>query len=206
MTWKSLPQWVLDDAGIETMGGTTEIPYFAESGVLHNTRVINYWGKQYWAETGRGLIPYGLQWLASLEDAATRSLFLAEGESDALALRALRGGMDVLGLPGASTFRPEFLRYAGRYARVYVCGDGDVAGQKLNRVVKDAWPDVRIVELPEGEDVRKLLQSPDGVDWFWRWVARADLNADLYRLRFVEGRPWAEVAGLVRDHPGLVEV
>ena len=205
MTWKFLPQWVLDDAGIETMGGTTEIPYFAESGVLHNTRVINYWGKQYWAETGRGLIPYGLQWLASLEDAAARSLFLCEGESDALALRTLREpGMDVLGLPGASTFRPEFLRYAGRYAHVYVCGDGDTAGYKFNCSVKEAWPSVRVVELPKGQDIRTVTQHERGVDWFWRLVARADVEAEIARL-LDEGHPWPVIARRVRWHPGMVE-
>jgi hypothetical protein len=212
--WKGLSSRALAEAGVERdRRGFARIPYFTEAGGLYAQRVVKPNGDRYWEPgDGREVILFGLDHLAaSFDDRSWRDLIIAEGESDTLALRdAMRGlPVDVVGVPGSSTWKAKWRSELAGYGRVYVVGDGDAAGETFGLSVRygPAWlrsrrdrsPDTgnvvnlpegfdvaRIVRLPEGTDARGLLQAhgPDALDSYF-----ASADAD-YRLAF--GFKWAE--------------
>jgi 5S rRNA maturation endonuclease (ribonuclease M5) len=157
-TWKGLPCAVLVDAGVVRDGGLVRIPYRLADGGLYAERVVAPSGRRWWAPgDGRPMIPFGLERLtASPHD---RGLLVAEGESDALALRAWFGwGYDVLGIPGATAWRAQWRRHLLPYAAIYVFGDGDAAGREMAFAICRDFPRVRTVPVPDREDVRSLLE------------------------------------------------
>ena len=160
--WKGLSTCVLAEAGVERDEvGLVRIPYRTAAGELWAHRVVAPSGRRWWAPgDGRPVIPYGLE---ALTDPPTdRGLLIAEGESDALALRRFFGwGFDVLGIPGSSTWRASWSEYIDPYELVYVVGDGDDAGRRFAWAVKADVPRARVLTLPDGEDARSLIQSAD---------------------------------------------
>jgi 5S rRNA maturation endonuclease (ribonuclease M5) len=88
-----------------------------------------------------------------------RALLIAEGESDALALRAaFQVEWDVLGLPGATSWRSEWRDHVAPYDFVYVLADGDEAGRRLAWRIRHDIAHARICDMPDGEDARSLIQ------------------------------------------------
>lgn len=160
--WKRLAACVLVEAGVVRDGqGLVRIPYRTASGGLYAHRVVAPGGRRWWEPgDGRECIPFGLD---ALTDPPTdRALLIAEGESDALALRRAYGwDFDVLGVPGATTWRASWAEYLDPYEVVYVLGDGDDAGRRFTWAVKADVPRARVVRLPDDEDVRSLLQGED---------------------------------------------
>lgn len=166
--WKNLRGYILREARVIRRDGLVYVPYYTAVGDLHNVKVFGH-GRSWWLYKDRELIPYGLEQLAAIDDAPNMGLLITEGESDALTLRQWAGyesrpdldGYDVLGAPGSSTWTPGWCRFAARYRRVYVLGDGDQAGQRFNWLVKTDIPHAVIVDMPGSTDVRGLLQDPD---------------------------------------------
>jgi hypothetical protein len=160
--WKGLPRFVLHEYGvIADHAGLVRIPYRLADGGLYAERVIAPNGRQWWRPgDGRPVIPFGLDRLEHPRFRKYRGLGICEGESDAFAISAAFGakGLDVLGVPGAGTWKPEWARHADGYAAVYVLGDGDHAGRCFNQRVAQDLPDATVVWLPEGEDVRSIVQ------------------------------------------------
>jgi len=117
-------------------GGLVVVPYRTSAGELYADRVIAGSGRRWWSPgDGRPVIPFGLDRLERLAFRRYRALAICEGESDALALSAaFKGdGVDVLGVPGAGTWKPEWAVHAVGYSAVYVAGDGDAAGRAPER-------------------------------------------------------------------------
>jgi hypothetical protein len=163
-----LPSWVLVDAGVRFEGGLVVIPYRTCAGELYAERVVAEDGRRWWRPgDGRPVIPFGLDRLERLAFRQYRVLAICEGESDALALSAAFSGdgVDVLGVPGAGTWKPEWAVHAVGYSAVYAAGDGDDAGLMLNAAVYRDVPGALPLRLPDGADVRALLQTsgPDAV-------------------------------------------
>lgn len=164
--WKGLPTFVLFEADVtRDSDGLVRVPYRLPDGHLHNVRMFAPSGRCWWEPRGLSLIPFGLdrQWREGMR--RYRCLAITEGESDALALDAALGaeGLDVLGVPGASTWKPEWAAHTRGYDAVYVIGDGDRAGRAFNWRVRHDLPGAMVVDLPDGDDVRGLLQR-DGAD------------------------------------------
>ncbi len=101
-----------------------EIPYYTEEGQVFRKRLRN--GSQRFWSKGEGLIPYGLNWL----NGASR-VILAEGEGDTSNL--LYCGYQVLGIPGACTFKDDWVTYVKEYPEIYLAGDNDEAGERFNK-------------------------------------------------------------------------
>lgn len=165
--WKGLPTFVLAEAEItRSPDDLIHIPYRTLAGEVHNVRVFAPSGRCWWQQSGLPLLPFGLE---TLTDAPhDRGLLIAEGESDALALRRhFQIGYDVLGVPGARTWRTEWACYCKPYAIGYVFGDGDDAGRAFSAAVECDVPQIRVVPIPDGEDVRSLIQreGPGATDW-----------------------------------------
>lgn len=175
-SWKGLPSWVLADAGVWLEGGLVVVPYRTSAGELYADRVIAGSGRRWWSPgDGRPVIPFGLDRLERLAFRRYRALAICEGESDALALSAaFKGdGVDVLGVPGAGTWKPEWAVHAVGYSAVYVAGDGDAAGRTLDAAVYRDVPGSMSLRLPDGADVRALLQA-DGPDAVLELIRQAD--------------------------------
>lgn len=166
--WKGILWLVLEEAGVVFDGDLVRVPYRGREGDVHAWRVLAPSGRCWWEPTGVELLPFGLETLPTGQSAERAALILAEGESDALALREAFAGVGpgsavsgyyVLGLPGAGTWRPEWAGYFEAISLVYVAGDGDPAGRRMiDAVCRDVhW--ARPVWLVEGEDARSILQA-----------------------------------------------
>lgn len=165
--WKGIDAAVLDQAGFVFDGELVRIPYRRSDGAINNWRIFRTDGRCWWLSTGLGLIPFGLETLPPAEQATEVALLIAEGESDALALRqAFAGrpgpgrvaGYAVLGLPGAGSWRSDWRPFVDPHALIYVVGDGDAAGRRMIERIWNEIPWARPVWLPGGEDARSLLQ------------------------------------------------
>jgi 5S rRNA maturation endonuclease (ribonuclease M5) len=157
--WKGFRLETLRRFGIEVDGDRVEVPYRTLSGNHYRTKVFTAEGQRWLGATMR-LIPYGLETLADRdENPAGRTLYLTEGESDALALRITFPASSVLGIPGASSWKPEWARVAEGFERIYLCFDADRAGRRLHDAVRADIPDCRSILLPDGADTRDILQS-----------------------------------------------
>ena len=140
-------------------------------GQIYNHRVIAVNGRQWWAKAGLPVVPLGLELVGQDRDRrAGRQVWLAEGESDCLTLRGeiaeWRGlPVDVLGLPGAATWKREWAAYLKGYAAVYLFPDGDRAGARLAQRLSVDVPHVIRVQLPDGCDVRSVVQKVASSCW-----------------------------------------
>jgi hypothetical protein len=205
VAWKGLSTRTLEEALVaHSEDGLVRIPYRTLTGEVHNVRVFAPSGRCWWERRGLELIPFGLETLR--DSPHDRGLLIAEGESDALALRRHFGagfGYDVLGVPGARTWRADWARFCEPYAVGYVFGDGDEAGRAFAAAVQRDVPQVRVVRMPDGEDVRSLVQreGPGVVD---RLLEEAD------RLRHEQVRSasvaelWGEAMGRCATFDGCV--
>ena len=174
------------DAGVEqTDDGETIVPYYDEARQVVVCKIICD-SRSWWAPPGREILPLGVERLPhSSWIAARAALLVVEGESDCLAAREAFVEGDartlcwyVLGVPGSNVWRPTWRKYLAPFVRVYVCGDGDLAGSRLNDAVRSSVPWARVVELPEGEDVRSILQR-DGREGLMPYLEAADVDARL---------------------------
>ncbi len=177
--WKGLDSIVLAEAGVEQLGdGLVRVPYRDASGAAWNHKVFAPSGRSWWQESGMGLLPFGLERVARPEHRDKRLLWIAEGESDALALRGEYAAwrnlpVDVIGLPGAGTWRDEWRKHVGGYRGVFVFPDGDGAGERMADRIADTVRHVIRVRLPAGRDVRSVLQE-DGADALDEYLIRGE--------------------------------
>jgi hypothetical protein len=155
--WKRLAPETMLAAGIYVHDGLVHLPYRRQDGSLHRTRVVASGRDPWWLYDGEGTILYGLDRLPFFEKELR--LFVTEGETDCLAAR--EHGYQALGCPGARNFRPEWREVLEPFDLVYSIGDGDQAGSDFAWSVQRVVPWARPVVLPEGRDLRDLLQAGD---------------------------------------------
>jgi hypothetical protein len=181
--WKGLRLDVLQAAGVEHERGTVRVPYRDLAGRELYCKRFGSNGRSWYEPAGIELVPFGLETLPPVGSRWPRYsvLLLCEGESDALCVRDVlaRERADVLAiaLPGAGSWRDSWRSYVEPFPRVYVLGDGDEPGRRMNYRVRSAVPWASPVWLPEGSDVRSLLQAD--ADALWPFLARADEDARL---------------------------
>jgi Toprim-like len=194
--WKGISFLVLDAAGFVVFRNEVRLPYRERAGAIRFWRVKRADGREWFepkpTEAG-GLIPFGLETLPlhlqgdELEDVC---LFITEGESDCLALREVFAewsrfprGVRVVALPGARSWRRTWRMYFARFPVIVVVPDGDPSGDRMARAVRADLPWSRLVLLPEGKDVREIVQSGGGEallpyleDAEWRWRVDAAMR------------------------------
>lgn len=157
-------------------GGCWLIPHRGAGGGL--VSLLRYYpdGRKLWVR-GTPQVLFGVDRLAGDDRRAGKTLFVVEGALDAIAVDAqlLRckasGAYDVLGLPGAGAFRPEWVRHLDGYAAVRLCLDNDDAGragqERVAGVASEAKVRSRLYALnwpagtPPKTDVGDLVR--DGV-------------------------------------------
>jgi hypothetical protein len=157
VSWKGLAAETIRQAGIYADDGLTYLPYRLADGLTYRTRVVGPDGRRWWLDDGEGQILYGLDRLPSFD--ADLPVLVTEGETDCLCAREF--GYQSLGAPGARSFRPEWKADFERFDLVYAVGDGDQAGLDFAWSVRRTVPWARPVVLPEGRDLRELLQAGD---------------------------------------------
>lgn len=129
------PEWLKAATGMEKSGKDRDgqpwvrIPYYNRDGaeVLFRKRFTKHASQRFkWGAGSAGkLIMYG-EW--RLDDAEEENrVVLVEGESDAQTLWLL--GIPALGIPGASTYRPEWTTRLKDIGRIYLHIEPDSGGQ-----------------------------------------------------------------------------
>jgi len=156
-SWKGMDVFYLEHFGIKVNDEGVWVPYYKRDNTLFRAKLFKHDGRSYWlGGQGKGQIPYGLEQLRK----PTKVLVLTEGESDTLALRiAWPDTITAIGVPGASSWKPEWAVIAEGFERVYLSFDGDDAGEKLSEAVKVDLPDAKRLYLPRGSDTRAVLQQ-----------------------------------------------
>jgi hypothetical protein len=182
--WKGIDAVTLLDAGVtRSSSGVVRVPYRDSMGDESNAKLFAPDGRSWWERCGLGVLPFGLELIAPTADRGERQVWIAEGESDALALRqeyaAWRGlPVDVIGLPGAGTWRDEWRCHLDGYAAAFCFPDGDQAGERMADAITSCIPWAIRVRLPAGRDVRDVIQR-DGADEFDRYIMDAEAIAVL---------------------------
>lgn len=161
------------------------VPYFTQDGSSYREKLMSPEGKAVrWLGESSAQVPYGLETLGHPRPVA----FLTEGESCAWALRAAYPQTPILGLPGASSWRPEWAGLLEETPVIYLSFDADPAGHKLTDAVWPSLPWARRVKLPAGTDTRDVLQGR-GLAAYNRLLRDADYIAGCTRYLLEAGRP-----------------
>jgi hypothetical protein len=165
--WKGLDSLTLLDAGVELLSNDlVRVPYRDVDGLEMNAKLFpRPPRKPWWEQRGRVVAMFGLEQLGRLVGYESATIILAEGEGDSLAIRGElaidHDGVPVvvLGIPGASMWRPSWAAHVRRFYRVYVAGDGDEPGQRMNTAVRRTMPWARPLPMPAGMDARSVIQE-----------------------------------------------
>lgn len=168
-----------DFFGVRFSEDGVTVPYLTVNGELHREKLFSAEGKPLcWLGDAKPQIPYGLETLSYGGECA----FMTEGESCSWAVRTCFPRTPVIGLPGASSWRPEWARLLKRFPVIYMSFDADEAGTGLLDTV---WPTLawgRRLKLPEGSDTRDLIQLGGGVEKYERLLDDADYIAGATRF------------------------
>lgn len=110
---------------------------------------------------------YPFMW-SDLDQGSSQELWITEGESDLLAIvcqQPLPRHVDVMAVPGASAFPPEWVSLVEEYGRVVLFADNDAAGARMVQRVCALVPTVRSAELPSSvNDVTDFLRDVGSVE------------------------------------------
>lgn len=129
---KNLPLNLLKDMGITESKGTLIIPYKDKNNVLiRNRHRSNGNFKHLWGPSlDRPIDLYGL-WL--MTDFENDFLILVEGESDTHTL--LLNNFPCLGVPGASSFKPEWVEHINHFKKIYLFVEPDKGGELFSKKI-----------------------------------------------------------------------
>jgi len=207
---KKLPVEFLRDLGLKDSraagGSRVMIPYLSENGELVASRYRNGPGSNLrftWQRGAKAML-YGL-WRLKEFKAQGAEIVLVEGESDTHTL--WYHGVPALGIPGASTFKPEWAQYLKGFT-VYLCQDADEAGDVcLDNVCKGLhagrWSgDLYAFRLPGYKDPSEMhCAAPDKFKERWSAAMEAAEKIDL-RARMAAPMQSMEGAPNLRTPPG----
>lgn len=140
--------------------GSISIPYLLPYGGGTKTirfRYLNPVRNKYDGIKGKAVHLYGVG--NTLND----DVWVCEGEFDALVLS--QAGYPAVGVPGASSFKPDWKYLFANTNKTTLVFDSDDAGtrgaNRIASVLGEVVEDVRIVRLPEGSDVTDVyLRDP----------------------------------------------
>lgn len=177
---KRLPVAFLKTLGVKSgkRSGVTRvlIPYMSEAGEIVATRIRGESGsgdKFRWS-SGAKLIPYGIWRLPQYREEETKSLVIVEGESDSQTL--WHHSIPALGIPGASTFKREWVPYLEGF-NLYIYEDPDDAGKNFvekictNLLSADWNGRVFRIQLSDHKDPSDLhCADPDKFESVWNSV------------------------------------
>lgn len=122
-------KWGLSNTRYKT---SINMPYYND-GIIVATR-IRAANKTFRWNKGAKLCPYGLDHIRSNKN--KKYIVLVEGESDTQTLFYYK--INVLGIPGASTFKSEWIETIREFDRIYIHDEGDNGGQVFkNKILEE---------------------------------------------------------------------
>ena len=133
---KKLDVKFLTSLGLTNGKDCVNIPYKDVDGTLvrMRQRYSPASKKRFNWSTGTQIIPYGLWLLQTMK--AKKHIFLVEGESDAQTLWFHQ--IPALGIPGANTFKDEWVQYIEDFDEIYIYTEPDKGGTAFLRRVCEA--------------------------------------------------------------------
>jgi len=148
-------------AGFEQYLGRLAIPYITKTGVVDiRFRALGPEQPKYLGMPGANTHMYNVMSVLGAQD----SIALCEGEIDTLTLHH-NVGIACVGVPGANNWKRHYGKILADFETVYIFADGDQAGQDFAKRMAKELPGVRVVQMPEGEDVNSMYIT-HGADWF----------------------------------------
>lgn len=126
---------------------------------LKRGRVVHISGRSLDGQEPKYLhLPGEMHYLYNEDALSNRVVYIAEGIPDCLS--AIQAGYPTVAILGSSNFKPEYLPKFSRCETVYLCLDGDKAGEegalKIGGLIGER---ARIVSLPEGLDLNDYLKE-----------------------------------------------
>lgn len=85
--------------------------------------------------------------------------YLIIGEGEFTAIMAWQIGLPAVAIPGVTAFKPYYRHLFEGFSRVYICGDGDEAGEKFNNELSALLYNATPISLPDGEDVDSFCRK-----------------------------------------------
>lgn len=149
--------------GHEQYAGRLAVPSIGYNGLIYNIRFRSLNGEEP-KYLGLHGMPSWLFNIRAIHEAVSDEICITEGEIDALTL--VQAGRPAVGVAGANAWKSHHARMVAGFARVYVFGDGDKAGNDFAKKVTDSLDTGVRVLLPEGEDVNSMYvkHGPEGID------------------------------------------
>jgi hypothetical protein len=164
---RGLPVEAFEDMELGYSGKGYTFPCRDEKGGIRDLRMFHL-GKKLIGTAGCPVFLFGVEDLVNAP--MTNLVFLCEGEWDTIAMRwlikKLKLGAVAVGVPGATTFKREWVDYF-KNRDVVVCYDNDEAGEQGEVVVKNRLSGVVnslvylhwSANLPTGYDLRDLISQ-----------------------------------------------
>lgn len=126
---------------------------------LKRGRVVHLSGRSLDGQEPKYLhLPGEMSYLYNEDALSNRVVYITEGVPDCLS--AVQAGYPAVAILGSSNFKAEYLPKFSRCETVYICLDGDKAGEegalKIGRLIGER---ARIVRLPEGLDLNDYLKA-----------------------------------------------
>ena len=192
----SLEQW-----GLRTEGSRVAIPYFGtdgrESGAVRYRHALEGKHRFSW-RPGSTPTLYNLQFIAAARDTGT--IVLVEGESDTMT--CWHHKCHAVGLPGAATFKSEWLAHFDGFDAVFVVVEPDSGGKALLKSIAKQPSEfkdlVRLVTPTRFKDPAELhLDDPEhfkvrfdaALAGAEPWASYADRQAWVQELDREQGAP-----------------
>ena len=154
--------------GHEQFQGRLSIPYVTPTGVVDlRFRSLNEEEPKYLGIPGATTTMFNVEALFS----ANRYICVCEGELDTVVM-STKTEHKTVGVPGATNWKPHYTRILDDFETVIVLADGDSAGGGFAQKIARELSNVRIVQMPEGEDVNSVYQK-FGVDFINERISEA---------------------------------
>jgi len=96
---------------------------------------------------------------------ADKYLCVCEGEMDTITMAA-KTDHPTIGAPGAASWKQHYTRILEDFDVVLVLADGDEAGLEFGKRIQRTSANVRIIQMPDGEDVNSVVrkQGPEYIN------------------------------------------
>jgi uncharacterized protein (DUF927 family) len=182
---KKLPKDFLQSLGIKNANIGISIPYMDEAGVVVATkkrRISDGSGPRFTWNRGAKLLPYGLWRLKEIREAGY--CILVEGESDSQTL--WYHGFQALGIPGAGSFKNEWVDYIRDVPKIYIHQEPGEGGEAFLKQICGKLLDegyrgkVYVIHTPGYKDPSDLhVADPNGFKATWQKVLESARELNL---------------------------
>lgn len=148
--------------GHEQYKGRLSIPYMTRSGIVDiRFRSLDNSEPKYLGLTGAETTLFNVNALFT----ADKYLCVCEGEMDTITMAA-KTEHPTIGAPGAASWKQHYTRILEDFDVVLVLADGDEAGLEFGKRIQRTSANVRILQMPDGEDVNSVVrkQGPEFIN------------------------------------------